>query len=159
MAAGSRVETFAAMRLAIDSWRWDCVPYFIRTGKQLPLTATEVMVTLKRPPMTHLAAVAGNHFRLRLGPEVTLALGAMVKKPGEAMVGEPTELSLVNHPVGDEMSAYERLLGDAMAGDATLFARQDAVESAWTVVDGIVGDVTPAHSYDAGIGDRLKPTF
>ena len=150
VAAESRVETFAAMRLAIDSWRWDGVPFFIRTGKLMPLTATEVIVTLKRPPMTHLAAGAGNHFRLRLGPQVTLALGAMVKKPGEAMVGEPTELSLVHHPLGDEMSAYERLLGDAVAGDATLFARQDAVETAWAVVEGILGDVTPVYSYEPG---------
>jgi glucose-6-phosphate 1-dehydrogenase len=150
VAADSSVETFAAMRLEIDSWRWDGVPFFIRTGKALPVTATEVMVTLKRPPMTRMAAGAGNHFRLRLGPEVTLALGAMVKKPGEAMVGEPTELSLVNHPLGDEMSAYERLLGDAVAGDATLFARQDAVENAWKVVEGILGDATPVYRYQAG---------
>jgi glucose-6-phosphate 1-dehydrogenase len=150
VASDSCVETFAAMRLQIDSWRWDGVPFFIRTGKLLPVTATEVVVKLKRPPMTHLAAGAGNHFRLRLGPEVTLALGAMVKKPGEVMIGEPTELSLVNHSLGDEMSAYERLLGDAMAGDATLFARQDAVETAWGVVDAILGDVTPVYDYDRG---------
>ena len=150
VAADSSVETFAAMRLDIDSWRWEGVPFFIRTGKMLPVTATEVMVTLKRPPMTRMAAGTGNYFRLRLGPQVTLALGAMVKKPGEAMVGEPTELSLVHHPVGDEMSAYERLLGDAVAGDATLFARQDAVENAWKVVENILGDATPVHSYDPG---------
>ena len=100
--------------------------------------------------MTRMAAGTGNYFRLRLGPQVTLALGAMVKKPGEAMVGEPTELSVVHHPVGDEMSAYERLLGDAVAGDATLFARQDAVENAWKVVENILGDATPVHSYDPG---------
>lgn len=148
VAGDSTVETFAAMRLGIDSWRWDGVPFFIRTGKLLPVTATEVIVTFKRPPMTQLAAGAGNHVRLRLGPEVTIALGAMVKKPGEALVGEPTELSLLHHPQGDEMSAYERLLGDAVAGDATLFARQDAVEAAWAVVDGILGDVTPVYSYE-----------
>ena len=150
VASDSCVETFAAMRLQIDSWRWDGVPFFIRTGKLLPVTATEVVVKLKRPPVTHLAAGAGNHFRLRLGPEVTLALGAMVKKPGEVMIGEPTELSLVHHSLGDEMSAYERLLGDAMAGDATLFARQDAVETAWGVVDAILGDVTPVYDYAPG---------
>lgn len=150
VAQESRVETFAAVRLEIDSWRWDGVPFFIRAGKCLPVTATEVIVELKRPPMTNLAAGKGNYLRLRLTPELRIALGANVKKPGEAMVGEPTELSLLHRPTGEEMSAYERLLRDAMGGDPTLFARQDAVEAAWAVVDPVLGDVTPLHSYEPG---------
>jgi glucose-6-phosphate 1-dehydrogenase len=150
VAPGSKVETFAAMRLRIDSWRWDGVPFFIRAGKCLPVTTTEVMVALKRPPLTRLAPGRGNYLRLRLGPESSIALGASVKKPGGAMVGEPTELSLVHRPTCDEMSAYERLLGDAMAGDATLFARQDAVEAAWAIVDPVLGNVTPVRTYEAG---------
>lgn len=150
VAKDSSVETYAATRLEIDSWRWDGVPFFIRTGKCLPVTATEVVATLKRPPLTRMLAGAGNQIRLRLGPEVSISLEAMVKKPGEAMVGEPTELSLLHHPQGDEMSAYERLLSDAIAGDATLFARQDAVEAAWAIVDDVLGDVTPVYSYTPG---------
>jgi len=150
VAAGSRVETFAALRLAIDSWRWESVPFFIRTGKCLPFTATEVMIKFRRPPLATLAPGEKNHLRLRLGPEVSIALGANVKKPGEAMIGEATELSLMHRPTCDEMSAYERLLFDAMGGDATLFARQDAVEAAWSVVDDVLGDAAPVHAYEPG---------
>jgi len=148
--AESTVETFAALRLDIDSWRWDGVPFFVRAGKCLPVTATEVIVHLKRPPMTKLAAGQGNHLRLRLSPELRIALGASVKKPGEAMIGVPTELSLLDYPRGDQMGAYERLLGDALNGDATLFARQDGVEAAWAVVDAVLGDATPVHAYEPG---------
>ena len=150
VAPDSQVETFAAVRLEIDSWRWDGVPFFIRTGKRLPITATEVVVELKRPPLTKLAPGKGNYLRFRLSPELNIALGALVKKQGEAMVGEPTELSLVQHPSSDQMSAYERLLGDAMEGDATLFAREDAVEAAWAIVDPVLGNVTPVQTYRAG---------
>ena len=150
VAPDSKVETYAAMRLDIDSWRWDGVPFFIRAGKCLPVTATEVMVEFKRPPVMKLAAGKGNYLRLRLTPEVSIALGALVKKPGGALVGEATELSLVHHPTCDEMSAYERLLGDAMAGDATLFARQDAVEAAWAVVDPVLGEATEVRPYAPG---------
>jgi glucose-6-phosphate 1-dehydrogenase len=150
VASTSQVETFAAVRLDIDSWRWDGVPFFIRSGKCLAVTATEVMVDLKRPPLAKLGTGNGNYLRFRLTPELSIALGASVKKPGEAMVGEPTELSFLEHSTGDEMSAYERLLGDAMAGDATLFARQDAVEAAWTVVDPVLGNATPAYPYAPG---------
>ena len=150
VAPDSKVETFAAVRLQIDSWRWDGVPFFIRAGKCLPVTATEVIVELKRPPMTRLAAGKGNYLRFRLTPELSIALGASVKRPGEAMVGEPTELSLLHRPAGDEMGAYERLLGDAMAGDATLFARQDAVEAAWDVVEPVLGDATAVRAYKPG---------
>lgn len=148
VAAESQVETFVAIELNIHSWRWDGVPFFIRTGKCLPVTATEVIVTLKRPPLTKLAPGEGNHVRLRLGPEVTIAIGARVKTPGEAMVSEPTELSFVHHTSPDEMTAYERLLGDAIAGDPTLFAREDAVEASWAIVEPILGDVTPVQPYE-----------
>ncbi len=150
VAASSDVETFAAVRLCIDSWRWEGVPFFIRAGKCLPMTTTEVMVTLKRPPLTHLAPGESNYVRFRLSPEVTIGIGARIKHPGERMIGEPTELRVVHHPHGDEMEAYERLLGDAMTGDATLFARQDEVEAAWAIVDPILGDVTPLHDYEPG---------
>ncbi len=146
----SNVETYAAMRLEIDSWRWDGVPFFIRAGKCLPVTRTEVVVALKRPPLMKLAPGKGNYLRLGLNPHLNIALGAQIKRPGEAMVGEATELSLLHHDEADEMSAYERLLGDAMQGDPALFARQDAVEAAWAVVDPILDESTPAHSYERG---------
>jgi glucose-6-phosphate 1-dehydrogenase len=146
----SQVETFAAVRLEIDSWRWDGVPFFIRAGKCMPVTTTEVMVELKRPPVTGLAPGKGNYLRLRLSPEVKIAIGARVKTPGEAMISESTELALVHFPAGDEMSPYERLLGDAMAGDATLFAREDAVEAAWGIVEPVLDDVTPVQTYERG---------
>ena len=150
VAPDSQVETYAALRLEVASWRWDGVPFFIRAGKCLPLTATEVMVKFKRPPLTRLAPGIGNHLRLRLNPQLSIALGARVKKPGGEMVGEPTELSLVHHPGGDEMSAYERLLGDALQGDPTLFSRQDAVEAAWAVVEPVLGAAAPVHAYQPG---------
>ncbi len=146
----STVETFAAVRLDIDSWRWDDVPWFIRAGKCLPVTTTEVMVTLKRPPLSRLALGESNYYRFRLSPEVEIALGARIKRPGEQFVGDPTELRMVHNPAGDEMDAYERLLGDAMDGDALLFARQDGVEAAWAIVQPILGDVTPVHEYEPG---------
>ncbi|MCA9623445.1 MAG: glucose-6-phosphate dehydrogenase, partial [Myxococcales bacterium] len=150
VAAQSAVETYAALRLEIDSWRWAGVPFFIRAGKCLPVTHTEVVVAFKRPPLTSLAPGQGNHLRLRLSPDLDIALGALVKRRGEELVGEPSELSLVRHPSGHEMGAYERLLGDAIAGDATLFARQDAVEAAWEVVDGVVGKTSEPFAYEPG---------
>jgi glucose-6-phosphate 1-dehydrogenase len=150
VAPNSTVETYAAVRLHVDSWRWDGVPFFIRAGKCLPVSTTEVLVTLKRPPLRRLGPEEPNYLRFRLSPDVTIALGARVKKAGEQMVSEPTELKVVHHPDGDEMDAYERLIGDAMAGDATLFAREDAVDAAWQIVDPILGDVTPVHEYEPG---------
>ena len=152
VAADSNVETFAAMRLYIDSWRWAGVPFYIRTGKQMPLTATEIRVSLKRPPHEVFDAAsldASDHIRFRLSPDVSISLGARVKVPGESMVGEQIEL-VVRHVSGDEMTPYERLLGDAIRGDAMLFVRQDSVEAAWQVVDPIVADTTPVHEYDPG---------
>ncbi|MCA9529457.1 MAG: glucose-6-phosphate dehydrogenase [Myxococcales bacterium] len=150
VAADSNVETYAALRLEVDSWRWTGVPFFIRAGKCLPVTATEVRVELKRPPVSKFAAGDENYLRLRLTPELNIALGASIKKPGEAMVGELNELSLVHHETGDEIGAYERLLGDAMEGDATLFARQDAVEAAWEIVDPVLDAQAPVSPYEPG---------
>jgi glucose-6-phosphate 1-dehydrogenase len=150
VAPGSRVETYAAVRLAIDSWRWEGVPFFLRAGKCLPVSATEVVVDLKRPPLVKLAPGKGNYVRFRLSPDVTIAVGARVKHPGDEMIGDETELSIVHHAHGDEMDAYERLIGDAMDGDASLFAREDAVEAAWAIVDPILGTDTPLHEYAPG---------
>ncbi len=150
VAPDSNVETFAAVRLHVDSWRWDGVPFFIRAGKCMPTSTTEVLVSLKRPPLRRLGPQETNHLRFRLSPEVIIALGARIKKSGEHMVSEPTELRMVHQEDGDEMEAYERLLGDAMAGDATLFSRQDGVEAAWSIVDPILGDATPVHEYEKG---------
>jgi glucose-6-phosphate 1-dehydrogenase len=134
----SDVETFAAVRLDIDSWRWEGVPFFIRAGKCLPVTTTEVRVNLRRPPLQRRAPHQGNYLRFRLSPELQIALGARVKQPGEKMTGQATELSFMHRAESDEMDAYERLLGDAMDGDQTLFAREDAVEVAWSIVDPIL---------------------
>jgi glucose-6-phosphate 1-dehydrogenase len=150
VAPDSTVETFAAVRLHIDSWRWDGVPFFIRAGKCLAATTTEVLVTLQRPPLSKLCPDETNYVRFRLSPEVTIAIGARIKSPGDGVTTEPIELRLLDRSEGDEMDAYERLLGDAMQGDATLFARQDAVEAAWAVVQPILGAVTPLLEYDPG---------
>ena len=152
VAADSSVETFAALRLYIDSWRWAGVPFYIRTGKRMPLTVTELRVILKRPPQEVFEPASldgGDHVRFRLSPDVSISLGARVKLPGESMVGEYVEL-VVRHVGGDEMTPYERLLGDAIRGDAMLFVRQDSVEAAWQVVDPVVGDATPVHEYEPG---------
>jgi glucose-6-phosphate 1-dehydrogenase len=151
VAKDSTVETFAAVRLSIHSWRWEGVPFLIRAGKCLPVTTTEVVAKLKAPPLRQLCdRNASNHLRFRLSPEVVLALGAQVKKPGEQMITEPSELRMVHRPDGEEMDAYERLLGDAMAGDATLFAREDGVEAAWEIVEPILGNVDPVRFYEPG---------
>ncbi len=148
VAPNSTVETFAAVRLHIDSWRWEDVPFFIRAGKCLPVTTTEVLVTLKRPPLRKVGDT--NYFRFRLSPEVIIAVGSQVKRPGEQWGTESTELKVVQNAQGDQMDPYERLLSDAMAGDGMLFAREDAVEAAWAVVQPILGDVTPVHEYKPG---------
>ncbi|MDQ3211262.1 MAG: glucose-6-phosphate dehydrogenase [Acidobacteriota bacterium] len=150
VAPDSHVETFAAARLYIDSWRWEGVPFLVRAGKSLATTTTEVLVTLRRPPLSGLCPGETNYVRFRLSPDVTIALGARVKRPGDEMVGDQTELKVVHQPDGDELDAYERLLDDAMDGDATLFARQDGVEAAWAVVDNVLGNVTPVHEYAPG---------
>jgi len=156
VARDSQVETFAAVRLGIDSPRWKGVPFFIRTGKRLPTTMTEVLVMLKPPALSKLCPGQANYVRFRLSPEVTIAIGARVKRPGEELIGDPTELQVVSHPPGDEISAYERLLGDAMVGDGTLFAGQDGVEATWAVVQPVLGSVTPLHIYEPGTWGPLE---
>jgi len=141
VAADSTVPTYAALVLHIDSWRWADVPFFIRSGKSMAVTATEVIVEYKLPPMVvfnEAAPAMGNYVRFRLGPDVVIALGASTKRAGESMAGVSTELSVARRPEADEMDPYERLLGDAMRGDPTLFARQDAVEAAWQIVDSLL---------------------
>ena len=150
VARDSVVETFVAARIHIDAPRWDGVPFFIRAGKCLPTTLTEVLVMLKSPALSHLCPGQANYVRFRLSPDVTIAIGARVKRPGEQLIGEPTELKVVSHPHGDEMEAYERLLSDAMVGDGTLFASQDGVEAAWAVVQPVLGSVTPVYEYPPG---------
>src|SRR5690242_18203117 len=140
VAPDSQVETFAALCLHIDTWRWAGVPFYIRTGKCLPLTATEVIVGLKCPPVAVFDAIdatQSNYFRFRLSPEVVISLGARVKRPGEQMVGEDVEL-VARHSVAGEKTSYERLIGDAFRGDPTLFARDDVVEAAWRVIDPVL---------------------
>ena len=150
VASDSQVETFAAVKLHIDTWRWAGVPFYIRAGKQMPVSVTEVFVELKRPPQAVFDAVIqgqADYFRFRLGPDVSISLGARAKLPGEAMVGEPVEL-VVRQTQADEMKPYERLLGDALRGDPMLFVGEDGVEAAWSVVDPILGKTTPAHEYE-----------
>ncbi len=150
MSPHSDVETFAALRLEIDSWRWAGVPFLIRAGKRLPVTATEVYVKLRKPPLSKMGGDGRNYFRFRLGPDIELSLGGRVKRPGPLMVPMPVELSAVKYTANDEMDAYERLLTDAMKGDQLLFVRQDAVEAAWAIVDPILGDCCPTESYEPG---------
>jgi glucose-6-phosphate 1-dehydrogenase len=148
----SQVETFAALRLHVDTWRWGGVPFYIRVGKELPVTATEVMVELKRPPQNvfdNITPGETNYVRFRLSPDVFISIGARVKIAGEEMAGEGTDLMAHRHP-GDQMVPYERLLGDAMRGDPSLFAREDSVEAAWGVLDPILGAATPVFEYDPG---------
>jgi glucose-6-phosphate 1-dehydrogenase len=147
----SNVETFAALRLHVDSWRWAGVPFYIRAGKCLPVTATEIRVELKHPPKDVFDRLppTPNYVRFRLSPEVVISLGARVKLPGEDMVGEVVELT-VRHTRGDEMRAYERLLGDAIEGDPTLFVREDEVLAAWAIVEPALRAPAPVHGYDPG---------
>jgi glucose-6-phosphate 1-dehydrogenase len=150
VAKDSRVETFAAVRLYIDSWRWSGVPFYIRTGKNLPVTCTEVIVNLRHPPReTFTENLPGrpNRFRLRLSPEVVIALRMRVKLAGEIMNGEDVEL-VATHQRGDEMMPYERLLGDALRGDQSLFAREDAIEAQWKIVDSVLDNATPVYEYE-----------
>ena len=150
VAADSRVETFAALRLYVDSWRWAGVPFYIRVGKRLPVTCAEVIVEMKRPPRAVFdEGGRANHLRFRLSPDVTIALDVRAKVPGEAMVGERVELIAVREVAG-EMEPYERLLGDAIDGDPTLFTREDAVEASWRIVEPILDGKTPVHAYDPG---------
>ncbi len=152
VARDSTVETFAALRLHIDSWRWSGVPFYVRTGKNLPVTATEVLVEFHRPPhqvFSEPLAERANYVRFRLGPDFAIAIGARAKHPGEAMSGDNVELYLSNQ-TATEMGAYERLIGDAMKGDANLFAREDGVIAAWKIVEPILGNAAPIYEYEKG---------
>jgi glucose-6-phosphate 1-dehydrogenase len=152
----SYMATYAALRLNVDSWRWAGVPFYVRAGKCLAKTATEVVVEFKNPPQVVFAEPPppiGNYVRFRLSPEVVIAIGALAKRPGEGMTGKPLELSVVDQgqqKAEGRMGDYERLLGDAMAGDATLFARQDVVEAAWAIVDPVIHGPSPMFEYDPG---------
>ena len=151
VAKDSKMETFAALRLEVDSWRWRGVPFYLRAGKCLPVTCTEVLAKFKLPPaMISASRLIQNHLRFRISPDVDIALGMTVMTPGEAMVGESAEMLAHHHPAATEMDAYERVLGDAMAGDASIFARQDYVEEAWRIVDPILKLATPTYEYEPG---------
>jgi glucose-6-phosphate 1-dehydrogenase len=150
VAPDSRVETYAAIRLFIDTWRWAGVPFYIRAGKCLPVTCTEVIVSFKRPPRETFEEKAPglpNRLRLRLSPAVVIALGMRVKVPGERMDGEDVELIAMHQPA-DEMAPYERLLGDTLRGDQSLFASEEAIEAQWRIVDPVLGDGTPVYEYE-----------
>jgi glucose-6-phosphate 1-dehydrogenase len=147
----SRTETFAALRLEINSWRWQGVPFYIRAGKCLPVTCTELMIRLRRPPRIFPAdGIRPNHFRFRISPDVTIAHGMMVKSSLGEMSGEPVELIALDGQHPNEMDAYERVLQDAMAGDATLFAREDYVEEAWRIVEPALKAGTRVYEYEPG---------
>jgi glucose-6-phosphate 1-dehydrogenase len=151
VAPDSKVETFAALRLEIDSWRWHGVPIYIRAGKCLPVTCTEVVVRLRQPPtMFHGFELDPNYCRLRISPDVSIAIGANVIAPGQETSSQTAEMLGTQLPRADEMDAYERVLGDAMHGDATLFAREDYVEEAWRIVDPVLKAETPVHEYEPG---------
>jgi glucose-6-phosphate 1-dehydrogenase len=151
VAPDSRVETFAALRLEIDSWRWKGVPFYIRAGKCLPVTCAEIVVRLRQPPTMYQSFdLKPNYVRLRISPDITVAFGMNVPALGQETVGESVEILGSRHPSADEMDAYERVLGDAMAGDATLFAREDYVEEAWRVVDPVLKADTPVYEYEPG---------
>ena len=151
VAADSSVETYAALRLDIDTWRWAGVPFYIRAGKRLPVTCCEVKVEFKQPPKQVFGIANGNanYTRFRLSPEVQIAIGAHIKKPGEQMAGEDVELIAHDDP-GEDMPPYVRLLGDAIRGDNTLFTRDDSVEEAWRLRGPGVCDATPVFPYGPG---------
>ncbi len=150
VAPGSQMETFAALRLEIKSWRWYGVPFYIRAGKNLPVTCTEVIARFRRPPVTNMTEdnTPQNYMRFRISPEMTVAMAVSIASDTGASRREAVELVASRHPRPEEMEAYERVLGDAMAGDATLFARQDYVEEAWRIVDPVLKAATPVYPYD-----------
>jgi glucose-6-phosphate 1-dehydrogenase len=151
VAPDSTVETFAALRLEVDSWRWRGVPFYIRAGKCLPVTCTEVVVRLRQPPTMYEGYdLKPNYCRLRISPEIAIALGTNVIAEGQETVSTCLEMLALRHPRADEMDAYERVLGDAMEGDPTLFAREDYVEEAWRIVDPALRARTPVFEYEPG---------
>jgi glucose-6-phosphate 1-dehydrogenase len=152
VAPASTVETFIALKLFIENWRWAGVPVFIRAGKMMPVTATEIIVEFHRPPREtfgEIVSASSAHMRMRVSPDISIALGVRVKTPGERMVGNDVELTLQRQAAEDE-PPYQRLLGDAMRGNNELFARQDLVEAQWRAVGAILGNVTPLYTYEPG---------
>ena len=149
VAAGSRTETFAAFKLEINSWRWRGVPFHLRAGKCLPVTCTEIIVRLRQPPTMYEGYdLKMNHCRVRISPDVALAIRMNAIATNDETLNEPVEIAWGHCPHAEEMDAYERVLGDAMAGDATLFAREDYVEEAWRIVDPVLKAGTPIHEYE-----------
>jgi glucose-6-phosphate 1-dehydrogenase len=164
VAHNSQVETFAALKLEIDSWRWRGVPFYIRAGKCLPATVTEVLVRLRRPPTIFQSVdLQSNYFRFRISPDNSIAFGLNFAVPDDETVGVSTEITGCRAPIPDNMDAYERVLGDAMAGDASLFAREDYVEEAWRIVDPALKASTPIREYEqktwgpAEVENRVSP--
>jgi glucose-6-phosphate 1-dehydrogenase len=151
VAPDSNVETYAALRLNLDSWRWAGVPFYLRAGKKLGATATEVFVTLNRPPQRVFGGTeVPNYLRFRLGPDrVSIALGASAKKPGTQMVGREVELFVCNAST-EEMGAYERLIEAALQGDTSLFAREDGVLEEWRIVEPLLASHGTPHFYEPG---------
>ena len=149
--ANSQTETFVALRLEINSWRWKGVPFYIRAGKSLPVTATEVIVKLRQPPAVFTEVpLPANYFRFRVTPDLMIAVGALVKKAGEDLEGQQVELVISQQSDPAEMGAYEELLYDAVQGNSGRFARQDYVEEAWRIVDPILNNATPVYEYEPG---------
>jgi glucose-6-phosphate 1-dehydrogenase len=148
VAKDSQTETFAALKLEINSWRWRGVPFYIRAGKCLPVTCTEIIGRFRKPPtLIPDSVLTENHLRLRLSPEVTIAMGMMSLAPGEGLSLQTGEMVASRSPRADEMDAYERVLGAAMTGESTLFAREDYVEEAWRIVDPVLKKSTPIYQY------------
>jgi glucose-6-phosphate 1-dehydrogenase len=156
VAANSQVETFAALKLEINSWRWQGTPFYLRAGKNLPVTCTEVYVQLRQPPTLFHTPPLPNYLRFRLTPNMVIALGATVKQGGEDMTGESVELIALEQLHGSEIDAYEWLLTEAMRGDPTHFAREDYVEEAWRIAESVLGNETPTYEYDPGTWGPTK---
>jgi glucose-6-phosphate 1-dehydrogenase len=149
VAKESQTETFAAVKLDINSWRWKGVPFYIRAGKNLPVTCTEIVARFRKPPpLVGADVLKENHLRLRLNPEITIAMGMMVMTPGEELSAEIVEMVASRFPRPGGIDAYERVLGGAMEGYATMFAREDYVEEAWRIVDPVLEAGTPIHEYE-----------
>jgi len=163
VAPNSKVETFGALKLEVDSWRWKGVPFYIRAGKNLPVTCMEVMARFRKPPTPFRDDdLPPDYLRFRVSPDITIALGMTVVAPGEDLPNMSAEMIASRQPGHKDVQPYERLLGDAMAGDATEFARQDYVEEAWRIVDPVLRADTPVYTYDPGTWgppevDKLSP--
>jgi glucose-6-phosphate 1-dehydrogenase len=148
VAKDSQTETFAALHLEINSWRWKGVPFYIRAGKSLPVTCTEILGKFRKPPtLIPDSILKENHLRLRLSPDVVIAMGLMSLAPGEVMELQTGEMVATSSAGAGDMDAYERLLGAAMVGDNSLFAREDYVEEAWRIVDPVLKKSTPIYPY------------